>query len=80
MGCRKLKELPFDSNYNAEKLSITGEREWWDGLVWKHEAIRATLNPKFRHRALMPQAVEGRRVANGLTKCKTWLVGRPNLA
>lgn len=47
-NCPELKKLPFDSNYDAGKLEVFGERGWWDGLQWDDEAVPATLNPCFR--------------------------------
>ncbi|KAF5195759.1 Disease resistance protein rps5 [Thalictrum thalictroides] len=40
--CPKLRRLPLDSNSAKNTLKKTqGDEEWWDGLEWENETIKA---------------------------------------
>ncbi|KAF5187666.1 Disease resistance protein summ2 [Thalictrum thalictroides] len=40
--CPKLRRLPLDSNSAKNTLKkIKGEEEWWEGLEWENESIKA---------------------------------------
>jgi len=45
-GCPKLKKFPFPSNNNviSSKLKeIKCEKEWWEGLEWDDEGVKASM-------------------------------------
>lgn len=48
LKCDNLEELPFDSK-SAKNCLIHGEKNWWDSLRWKDEAVKQVFSSKFVH-------------------------------
>ncbi|XVF70677.1 hypothetical protein PTKIN_Ptkin11bG0181800 [Pterospermum kingtungense] len=46
-NCPNLRELPFNSNSAKNLKEITGEKSWWDGLMWEDETVKLVFASKF---------------------------------
>ncbi|XP_022714851.1 probable disease resistance protein At1g12280 [Durio zibethinus] len=48
LNCPKLRRLPLNSNSaNGNKISIYGEKRWWEKLEWEDESTRNAFLPCF---------------------------------
>ncbi|XVF70678.1 hypothetical protein PTKIN_Ptkin11bG0181900 [Pterospermum kingtungense] len=46
-NCPSLRELPFNSNSSKNLKEITGEKSWWDGLLWEDETVKLVFASKY---------------------------------